>query len=369
MKIAVIGTRGIPISQGGVERHVEELYQRLAIKHDITVYCRNNYTPKDMLQFKNIRLKRFPNLNTKHLDAISHTFLSACDSIWRDYDIVHFHAIGPSLLSFIPKIKRRTKIVATVHALDWQRAKWGPFAKSMLKLGEKASATFPDVTITVSEEMRQHLKDKYGREAIHIPNGINEPTFKTPAEITKLSLKKQGYILFLGRLVPEKNCHLLIEAFQNLNTDLKFVIAGDTSHTDGYFSHLKKLAKDNPAIVFTGVVDGALLHELYSNAHLFVLPSSLEGTPITLLEALSYGLPTLCSDIEPNLEIVGKKADYAQTFKSNDLQDLERKLTQMALDNNGIRAKAEQAKQYVLGAYNWDEIAFQTDEAYKALFR
>lgn len=367
MKIAVIGTRGIPTSQGGVERHVEELYARLAQNHDITVYCRNNYTPSNISEYKSIKVRRLPNLNTKHFDAISHTFLAACDTFRHDYDIIHFHAIGPNLLSFIPRIKRRAKIVATVHALDWQRAKWRMFAKTMLKLGERASVTFPDLTISVSNAMKEYLKEKYGRDTIYIPNGINKPALRQPAQIRDYSLKKHGYVLFLGRLVPEKNPHLLIQAFKDLKTDLRLVIAGDTSHTDTYHESLMKESANDDRIIFTGIVGGDLLRELYSNAYLFVLPSSLEGTPITLLEALSYGLPTLCSDIEPNLEIVGRDGQYATVFHSEDLQDLKVKLSAMLADTNGIRVKAQKASEKIIDSYNWDKIAIQTERAYKTI--
>lgn len=366
MKIAVLGTRGIPAEQGGVERHVEELYKRLAAKHDITVYCRNSYTSDDSAEYKGIKLRHLPNINSKHLDAISHTFLGALDTILRKYDVVHFHAIGPSLLSFLSKLKRRTKIVSTVHALDWQRDKWGGFAKSALKLGERASVAFPDTTICVSKEIQSYLKEKYGASAQYIPNGINEPVMAEASEIKKFSLDKHNYILFLGRLVPEKNCHLLIKAFKSLDTDLKLVIAGDAGHTNGYYDNLVKEAAGDKRIVFTGVVTGRLLQELYTNAYMFVLPSNLEGLPVVLLEALSYGLPTLCSDIKPNLEVVGDNGQHATVFASDNYDELREKLLSMVKSRQKLQEKAQKGREHVLRAYDWDEIASLTEQVYQA---
>ncbi len=366
MKIAVLGTRGIPTKQGGVERHVEELYQRIAKKHEVTVYCRSSYVDDDISEYKGIKLRRLPHLNTKHLDAITHTFLASIDSIFRRYDIVHFHSIGPSLLSFIPKIKRKTKIVATVHALDWQRDKWSSTAKMILKSGEKASVVFPDLTICVSKEMKSYLNKKHNKAATYIPNGINDPIFRDSSEIKKFSLEKKKYVLFLGRLVPEKNCHLLIEAFKNLDLDLTLAIAGDATHSNGYHGKLKELAGDDKRIVFTGVVGGRLLQELYSNALIYVLPSNLEGLPVTLLEAMSYKIPTLCSDIGPNLEVVGDNK-YATVFKSDDLKDLKKKLALMVSDNNGLKQKAANAQKHVINTYDWDKIADQTENSFKEI--
>lgn len=364
MKIAVLGTRGIPTKQGGVERHVEELYQRLAKKHDVTVYCRNSYTSRSILKYKGIELRHLPNINSKHLDAISHTFLAAFDTIFRNFDVIHFHSIGPSLLSFIPKVKPKAKIITTVHALDWQSDKWGGFAKRALKLGERASVTFPDMTICVSKEIRDYLKEKYKCKAQHIPNGINEPVMAQASEINRFSLAKHKYILFLGRIVPEKNCHLLIKAFKSLDTDFKLVIAGDAGHTNGYYSRLVKEASDDKRIVFTGMVTGRLLHELFTNAYMFVLPSNKEGMPIVLLEALSYGLPILCSDIKPNLEIVGNNGQYATIFANGSYEELKEKLLKVLGSRNSLQQKTQKGRVNILNNYNWDAIAALTEQTY-----
>lgn len=367
MKIAVIGTRGIPTKQGGVERHVEELYQRIALNHEVTVYCRNSYTPKELDSHKGIKLRHLPNVNTKHFDAITHTFLSSVDAIFRDFDIIHFHAIGPCLLSFIPKLNRKAKIVATVHALDWQRAKWTSFAINILKAGERASVTFPDLTISVSKTIQSYLKKKYDHPAVYIPNGISNPQLCDPKLINNFSLEKGNYILFLGMLEPEKNCDLLIKAFKQIKTDKKLVIAGGPNHTQNYYKELQKCADGDQRIVFTGTVTGKLLNELYSNAFIFVLPSKSEGLPVVLLEAMSYGLPVLCSDIKPNIEIVGNKDEYALTFKTNDLNCLKKQLSKMLISQNGMNKKAKSAKNYVINNYNWDTIAKKTEDVYQSL--
>ncbi len=369
MKIAVLGTRGIPTKQGGVERHVEELYQRIAKKHDVTVYCRNSYTDDDISEYKGMKLRRLPHLNTKHLDAITHTFLASIDSIFRRYDIVHFHSIGPSLLSFIPKIKRKAKIVSTVHAPDWQQSKWGYVAKKMLKLGERASVTFPDLTITVSKQVQKNLMKKYNHSCCLISNGVSEPIFRESDKIKKLLLENKKYILFVGRLIPNKNCHLLIRAFKNVETKFKLVIVGGSGHTDDYHKRLVDEAEGDDRIIFTGQTTGNLLNELYSNAYMFVLPSNLEGMPVVLLEAMSYGLPILCSDIKPNLDVVKANSAYATTFASDKQKDLENKIFTMINSTNGIFEKAQKAQKHVISKYDWDNIAEQTDKAYMGLFK
>jgi len=379
MKIAVIGVKGISDARGGIERHAEELYPRLAAKgHSITVYCRPQFTPEDLTDYKGVKIKILRSMDTKHFDAISHTFASSIDSLFRDYDIIHYHAIGPALLSFIPKVKRKTKTCVTVHGLDWQREKWGRFATLSLKMGERSAAIFPDKTITVSKELKQYYTTQYPSSSVaYIPNGVNKPEKREPDLIrSKFSLSNNGYLLFAARLVPEKGCHYLIKAFKSLNSDMKLVIAGGSSHSDSYASGLKELAAGDGRIIFTGHVSGQLLQELYSNAYAYVLPSDLEGLPIALLEALSYGLPTLCSNIPPHLEVAGRNGangangsngSYSVFFKQGNIGDLANRLQYVLSEPESIRKKAELAQMQILKNYNWDEIADETEKVYASL--
>lgn len=372
MKIAAIGAKGLPGVSGGIERHTEELYSRLSRRgHDVTVYCRPYFTPPDIGDtYKGIKIKRLPSLNTKHLDAVSHTLISAFHAVFTDYDIVHIHGIGPAALSFIPKIGR-AKVCVTVHALDWRREKWGGLAKAFLKMGERSTVIFPDAVVVVSRELENYYQEKYPqRKVVYIPNGVEIPV---PIAVDfikeKFTLQKNRYLLFVGRLVPEKGCLDLIKAFKNVSADLKLVIAGGSSHTDAYEEELKQAADNDDRVIFTGFISGKPLQELYSNAYAFILPSTLEGLPVVLLEALSYGLPVLASDIAPNREIIGDNENYGTLFKAGDKIDLASKLSFILTDRSAIINKAKAAKEFVLRSYDWEIVAESTERLYLSLVK
>ena len=370
MKIAVIGVKGVGEAKGGIERHAEELYPRLVKRgHEVIIYCRPHFTPKGLKTYRGVKIKMLLSLDTKHLDAISHTFFASIDALFHKYDLIHYHAIGPALLSFIPKIKK-VKTCVTVHALDWEREKWGRFAKITLKLGERAAAFFPHETIVVSKEIEKYYKLKYPSASIvYIPNGVNPPQLKEPNLISStFGLEEKKYFLFAARLVPEKGCHYLVRAFKSLKTDMKLVIAGGSSHSDGYADDLKTLAADDSRIIFTGHLFGAPLEELYTNAYSYILPSDLEGLPVALLEALSYGLPTLCSDIPPHLEVAGNEKDggYSLFFKQGDEKDLQQKLKILSKEHDMLCEQAKIAKEQILQEYNWEKITEATEKVYNS---
>ena len=366
MKLAIIGQKGIPSRAGGVEIHVEEIASRLACYgENVTVYCRESYCEEKYDKYKGINIKYIPSINTKHLDAITYTFLATIDAIKSKSDIIHYHALGPSLLSFIPRIFGK-KVIVTSHGLDWKREKWGIAGRLALKLGEIASIKFPHKTISVSKSMVKYYKEKYkNTDIIYIPNGIDEKKNLVPNKIKeKFNLEKDQYILFLARLVPEKGAHYLIDAFKNLETSKKLVIAGGSSHSDDYVNELKEKAKDNPNIIFTGFVTGDLVDELFTNAYLYVLPSEIEGLPISLLEAMSYGQACLVSDIEENLEVVEKNAMY---FKSKDTSDLEKQLKTLISNKELVNNYKAASKDFILKKYNWDDVAIKTREVLNSL--
>lgn len=364
MKIAYIGQKGIPSRAGGVEIHVEEIAKYMAKDNDVTVYCRRNYCSQYFKEYKGIHIKYINSINSKHLDAITYTFLATIDAIKQKNQIIHYHALGPSLLSFIPKLFG-IKVISTCHGLDWKRDKWNKIAKKVLKLGEYASVKFPDKTIAVSNSISCYLKEKYKKDIIYIPNGIDKKVCREVDEIrNKYNLDKNGYILFLARLVPEKGAHYLIDAFNKCKTNKKLVIVGGSSHSDDYVECLHGKAKDNKNIIFTGFLSGEILDELYYNAYLYVLPSEIEGLPISLLEAMAYGQCCLVSNIKENLEVI---EDKAIAFKSKSVEDLQQKL-QYLIDNTEIvnRYKSE-SKKYVLKKYNWDDVSKRTQNVYKLL--
>jgi glycosyltransferase involved in cell wall biosynthesis len=362
MRIAIVGTKGIPATWGGIERHVEELATRfVGMGHEVTVYCRPYYTTTDEPTYKGIRLKKLPTLKSKNYDAITHTFVSTLHLLAESYDIVHYHAIGPATMSVIPRILGK-KTVATVHGLDWQREKWGRRARTYLKFGEVAAVRFPHATIAVSRFLKDYLEKKYHRPVNYIPSAVSDPVYLPPSAIRSYGLEGNDYVLFVARLVPEKGAHFLIEAFNRLDTDKKLVIAGGSSHSDEYVEKLKAAAGDR--VIFTGYVYGDELHELYSNAYCYAHPSTIEGMPITLLEAVAYGRCIIASDIPPNIEVV---RDNGIVFESKNVDDLYQSL-RTAIDNPSLVSELGRRVQSMgVAEYSYDTIAAKTERLYAAV--
>lgn len=369
MKVAFIGQKGIPALSGGVERHVEELALGLySMGVDVTVYCRNTYSNDQCNIYKGIKRKIIKTVDNKNLDAIVYTLRATIDALKGGYDILHYHAIGPASLTFIPEILKR-KVVVTVHGLDWKRDKWGGFAKSYLKFGERMTGNGAAKIISVSMDLKEYFTQKYqraGDDVIFIPNGVHMIKPKKPEIINKYGLTENKYILFLARLVPEKGAHYLIEAYKKLKTHTKLVIAGGPSYTESYAESLKKLAGRDIRIIFTGQVEGDMLIELYSSCYLYVLPSDLEGMPITLLEAMSFGRCPLVSDIPENKYII-HDGKFGFSFTQGSVDDLAHKLD--FLLNNPLKVKSigDASLGYIEREFNWDKIAKSTLDVYKAL--
>ncbi len=364
MKIAMLGTKGIPATWGGIEHHVEQISTRLAaMGHDVTVYCRPYYTETKEKIYKGVHLKKLPTIPSKNLDAIVHTYLATLHLMFEDYDIVHYHAIGPATLALLARIAGKNTVV-TVHGLDWQREKWGNKAKMFLKFGERASVYFPYSTITVSKFLKQYLEEKYHRPVTYIPSAVTDPIIRPPDKITKYGIGERDYILFVARLVPEKGAHFLIEAYERLKPDIPLVIAGGSSHSDDYVAELQKHASDK--IIFTGYVYGEELQELYSNAYCYVHPSTIEGLPVTLLEAVAFGNCVIASDIPANTEVV---EDSGVIFESMNVDDLCQAL-KMVLDSPALaRELGERAKAHGVEEYNYDRVTEKTEALYRRVLR
>lgn len=362
IKIAMIGPKTIPSKLGGIEVHVEEIVKRLVERgYDVIVYCRSNYSNANLKNYKGVHLKYMPSINTKHLDTITYSIFSSVNCIFNNYDIVHYHALGPSLLSFLPRIFGK-KVVSTVHRLDWKGSKWNKIAKLILKIGEKATVIFPNKVIVVSKTLKKYYEKKYNNNPIYIPNGIEERKIEiSTKEINLCGLEKNEYILFLARLVPEKGAHYLIDAYNKLNTNKKLVIAGGSSHSDKYVESLHDKSKENKNIIFTGFVEGKILDELYQNAYIYILPSETEGLPISLLEALSYGQCCLVSDIEENLEVID---NYGYKFESKNIESLYKNLKYLLENEKEVIKLKKESKEYILNKYNWDNIVEQLDKVY-----
>lgn len=370
MKIAFIGQKGIPAKSGGIEKHAEELAARMAkMGHEVFVYVRNNYTSPKLSKHRGVKLVHLPSIGTKHLDAISHTLLASIHSLFCRYDVVHYHGIGPSLLSWIPKyFSFRKKVVATFHCQDYFHQKWGWFARLSLRIGEYMACCVPNRTIVVSKSLVSFVKKEYGRDASYIPNGAAVKISKRTDKIAQWELKDRKYILSLGRLIKHKGVHYLIEAFKQLEdtaktpNNFKLVIVGDGFHTDEYVRYLHTIAKGRKNIVFTGAQSGESVRQLFSHAYLFVQPSESEGMSLALLEAMGFGLAPLVSDIKENIEVTGENS---ATFASKSVGDLKSKLAYLLSRPDEVFRIGEDAKKTVQEKYSWDSIAERTLVVYK----
>ena len=357
--------------EGGVEIVVKELCTRMAQNGcDVTCYNRAGhhvsgaeYDGVDKTEYDGIRQKVVPTIEKKGLAAVSSSFFAALYSAFGKYDVVHIHAEGPAFFCWLPKLFGK-RVVITIHGLDWAREKWkSGFGSRFIRQGEKNAVKYADEIIVLSKGVQDYFRETYGRETHFIPNGVNRPEIREAKLITnKFGLEKDSYILFLGRLVPEKGIRYLVEAFKNIKTDKKLVIAGGSSDTKSFMKELKDMAKDDNRIIFTGFVQGQMLDELYSNAYIYTLPSDLEGMPLSLWEAMSYGNCCLVSDIPECAEVV---EDKALIFKKSDVGDLRDKLQDACDHPEKVIELKKQAADFICEKYNWDEVARETMKLYK----
>ncbi len=368
MKIAFIGQKGIPVQQGGIERHVEELATRLVSRGcQVIVYTRPQHVDKKLKKYKGVQLISLPTIHTKHFDALVHTFFACLNVGKHKVDIIHFHSIGPSFWIWLAKLLNpRTPVVATFHLQCYRHKKWGHFARMSLQIGEVVCCLASDSLIVISRNLKRMVFEKYKKIANYIPNGVPDYKKVIAKEIKKWGLEEGGYILYAGRLVESKGLHYLIEAYNRIETDKKLVIAGDELHPDGYEKKLKYMANKNPNIIFTGRLDGnsRLLAELLANSYLFVHPSEIEGLSISLLETMSYSKAPLISDIPENIEAV---QDAGFSFKGGDVDDLTAQLKKIFANPKEVYQKGIKAKKRVEKHYSWEIISDKTLDIYKEL--
>lgn len=371
LRIAMFGQKRVPSREGGVEIVVEELATRL-VKSGYEVCCYNRdghhvsgrqYDNNVLTEYKGIKIDTVPTIEKRGLAAVTSSFFAAVRTAFGKYDVVHIHAEGPAAFCWIPKAFGK-KVIVTIHGLDWQREKWKKgFGSKFIHFGEKMAVKHADEIIVLSKGVKKYFLNTYGRETNLIPNGVNKSqNKKTDCIEKKFGLHKDSYILYLGRIVPEKGEHYLIEAFKKVKTDKKLVIAGGASDTDDYMEKLKRMAAGDERIIFTGFVQGKILEELYSNAYIYCLPSDLEGMPLSLLEAMSYGNCCLTSDIDECAEVIENKG---MTFKKSDINDLKSRLEQLCNNSALVTYYKNESAEFICNKYGWDNVVEKTKLLYE----
>ena len=362
LRVAFIGGRGVISKYSGIETYYEEAGKHLAdLGHEITLYCRMHFTPPQA-ELNGMRLVRLPTIRSKHLETAVHTCFSTVHALFQGYDIVHYHALGSALFSLIPRLFGM-KTVVTVQGEDWKRKKWGRLASRILRWGEGAAIWFPNATMVVSETLQRRYRAFYGAETAYVPNGTKIRGRRKGSHLTKRGIVPGSYILYLGRFSPEKNCRLLIEAFEKLEGPVHLVMAGGSSYSDAYAQELRSHASDR--IHMLDWVSGEELDELLTNAMLFVLPSDLEGLSLAMLDAMGAGVCVLASDIPENQEVI---ADAGFTFRQGSVDDLERMLRLLVADAPVRRAAGKRAQERVREHYLWPRIARQIDRVYRSVW-
>ncbi len=365
MRIAMIGQKGVATGgrSGGIEAHVREVAKRLAfIGHEVFVYARAKYDPEKPESFEGARLVFLPTVYSKHIEAILHTLIASIHALRKDYDIIHYHGVGPATLAWIPKLfARKAKVIVTFHSQDRFHKKWGWFARVYLLFGEWASVMFSHYCIAVSHEMQVFCRSRYKREVVYIPNGAELKTVKGHEELEKFGLKPKEYFVNVGRIVPQKGLHFLIDAYKNIDTDKKVVIVGAPSFSGDYYTKMRELAKGDDRIRFLGFQEGETLEQLYSNAYAYVHPSEYEGLPLVILEAMSFGLMPIVSDIAPNVEAIH---GIGLTFTTANMQDLRDKLEYAISHPTIVQDQAEEARAIIETHFNWDTITDHIEAVY-----
>lgn len=365
MRIAYVAVKGLP-KGGGIEKVTEEVGSRLVAKgHEVVVYSSRDYGTSGGT-YRGMEVRAVSSINTKTLHKLSICCNATLDVLRRsDIDLVHVHAVGPSAFSIFPRLKGIPTVVQT-HGLEWKRDKWGLIGKTFLRLSDYSVAYFPNKATSVSKVQKKYYEERFGREVVYIPNGVSPAKHKSPDWIIEKGLLPGKFILFAARLVEEKGAHYLIRAFRALKTDMKLVIAGDAAHSEKYKARLKELSGDDARIVFTGFVTGSRLEELFSNAYLFCLPSTIEGLPVALLEAMNYGNCCVSSDIPENLEAAG---EHGYVFRNRDENDLRRVLADLIENPEKVMVKRKAAQEHVRRNYSWDSVADQFEELYMSLVK
>lgn len=369
LRIAMVGQKGLPATYGGVEHHVEEIGRRLAQRgHRVTVYNRRSYGEPPPVPYLGMNIQAAPTVASKHLDAIVHSASSTALALASPCDVVHYHALGPGLIAPLPRYASRSGVVQTVHGLDQERGKWGRGARSILELAHWLSARVPDETVVVSRALRDHYLERFGKQVHYIPNGMTQPEPVASDGLAELGVTPQQYVLYVGRIVPEKAVAELLEAYRGIDSSVKLVVAGDSSFTDDYNGRVRRMAAQDPRVVLAGYTFGDRLNCLYQHARLFVQPSLVEGLPLTLLEAVSHALPVVASDIPPHLEVLDPSGSGPgpghEFFSVGSVDSLRQTINRALVDVPGLSADLCRFRSTLLDEYNWDRATDELEQVY-----
>ena len=373
LRIAMLGHKRVPSREGGIEIVVEELGARLCSRgHEVVCYNRRGdhvsgkeHNEARMTSWRGMQLRYVPTIDKKGIAAVTSSVCAAFCAAFGRYDVVHFHAEGPSAMLWLPKLMGK-RCICTVHGLDHRSQKWqGSFGKKYILFGERVAVRFADEIIVLSPGIQAYFEETYGRETVVIPNGVNRPQRRGPDEITRrFGLHEGDYILFLGRIVPGKGVDYLIDAYRGMHTDKKLVIAGGSSDSRAYMEQLRAQAAQDARIVFTDFVQGPVLDELYTNCYAYVLPSDSEGMPLSLLEAMSYGACCVTSDIPECAQVVGT---HGVTFPRGSVEGLRDTLQALCDEPDTARRYREASADYILRAYSWEETTEKTLALYRGV--
>lgn len=365
-KVVMIGHKIIPSRQGGVEIVVDRLATGLAADgYEVEAYNRGRSDNSEDYH-NGVQIRHIPTPASSGLNAFVYACLATIRATVAGFDIYHFHAEGPCVMLWMPALmRRRSRIIVTIHGLDWQRAKWGRFASLVIRTGEKQAVKHADRIIVLSRNIQQYFADAYGRKTEYVPNGVDRPERVSPELITeRFGLNGDDYILFVARIVPEKGLHYLIEAFKKIKTDKKLVIAGGSGQADDYMRRITEMTSGDDRIILTGFVEGKTLAELYSNAYLYVCPSDVEGMSLSLLEAASYGNCCLISDIPENVEVM---EDHSVTFLHGNTEDLRSRLEALIKSTGRVDSLRGSTSDFICSKYDWNRMITDTEELYDDL--
>ena len=361
LRIAMLGTRGVPANYSGFETCVEELGARLGARgHEVTVYCRVPHVAYPGAAYRGMRLVKLPTIRSKHLDTIAHSFLSSLHALLRRYDVALYFNVGNAPVTWIPRLAGQ-RVVLNVDGLDWKRQKWGRLARRYIRACERWAARFPHAVVTDSRRVQQYYREQRGTTSTYIAYGAVPIAVAPGAHLARLGLQPGGYVLFVGRLVPENCAHHLVEAFQGLSTDRRCVIVGDAPYSHEYIRALRAVA--DPRVVFTGYLFGEGYRELLSNAYCFVETSEVGGTHPALLEAMAAGCCVVVNDTPENLETVADTGfSYDGALGAASLRSV---LEGLLKDPARVEAQAGRGRERARRHYSWDDVT----DRYEGLFR